>query len=44
MEIKTIFRRGFGLQMTQVVVISHCWFAEDAAKFQVISIVYILFN
>ena len=29
MEIKIIFRRGFGSQTTQIVVISRCCFAED---------------
>ena len=29
MEIKIICRRGSGSQMTQIVVISRCCFAED---------------
>ena len=29
MEIKIICRRGFGLQTTQIVVISRCCFAWD---------------
>ena len=29
MEIKIIFRRGFGSQTTQIVLISRCYFAWD---------------
>ena len=29
LEIKIICRRGFGLQTTEIVVISSCWFAWD---------------
>ena len=29
MEIKIIYRRGFGSQTTQIVEISRCRFAED---------------
>ena len=32
MEIKIICRRGFGLQTTQFVVISRCFFAWEAEK------------
>ena len=32
MEIKIIFRRGFGSQTTQIVVISRCWSLHETAE------------